>query len=376
MAGIYIHIPFCSKACAYCNFHFSTNLTYTQNMVDAICQEIAIQKKYLGPQPIIQSIYFGGGTPSILTRNQLQQILETLRQYFSFTQEAEITLEANPDNIYPENIKTWHHIGINRLSIGIQSFNNHFLKLLGRNHDREQALNAIDIARQNGIENLSFDLIYGIPSDTHAHWEEDLAIATRLKSQHISAYQLTIEPRTKLAHQLKKGEFKAASEAFVCEQFTSLYHTLSTHGYEQYEISNFALKNYEAIHNSNYWLNHNYLGLGPSAHSYNGKYRQWNIANNQKYMKAMESGDFIITKEELSKNQRFNEYILTRLRTKWGISMEKLMGNKQWWLKNNIDLLHQFINKKLIKKEGHQLYLTLEGKLLADEITLALMLDE
>ena len=277
MAGIYIHIPFCRKACNYCNFHFSTNHQLIDQVIKAIIHEIELQKTYLS-EPI-ETLYFGGGTPSLLNRAHLAKIMDAVKLHFNLMPHAEITLEANPDDINDEQLNYWVELGINRLSIGIQSFREEDLQWMGRAHNADQALACIGLAQSAGIQNISIDLIYGGPSLSNKDWIQNLEIAIKMGVPHLSCYALTVEPKTALAHKINKQELPNVDAAHQAAHFAILQEMTAAAGFEQYEISNFSLPGKRSIHNSNYWSGQFYLGIGPAAHSFNGLSRQWNISN-------------------------------------------------------------------------------------------------
>lgn len=368
MAGIYIHIPFCKKACHYCDFYFSTQTSYQDKLVERICDELRIRRDYLPKGSTVQTVYFGGGTPSLLSLSQLQKILNTIYKHYS-TELQESTLEANPDDLTPDKLKGYKDLGIDRLSIGIQSFREEILTFYNRAHTAAESLQAIDQARKAGFEKLSIDLIYGFPGSDHRWWKEDLQVALDRDPGHISSYALTIEPRTVLGNWQKKGRFSAASEDYVAEQFELLQEYMEEHGYVQYEISNFAKVGKFAIHNTNYWKGVPYLGVGPSAHSFDGAHRGHNVANNARYLKSLEKGEPPFETDMLTDEERANEYILTTLRTIWGVNVEHL--RKEF----GVELLSLRSKEVLfleqsgwLKAEEGRLTLTKQGKLLADSI--------
>lgn len=337
-------------------------------MVDAICKELVMQNEFLG-RDSVYTIYFGGGTPSLLESHHLKRIMKVIQYEYDLASNIEVTLEANPDDLTPEKLEALYESGINRLSIGIQSFHDENLKWMNRQHTGQEAIDAIHHARQAGFENISIDLIYAVPYEDHSLWEADLKQAIRLRPEHISSYCLTIEPKTAFGRWVEKGQMPEIDEDFAAEQFEILLDTMYKHGYEQYEISNFAQPGYESRHNSSYWKDEKYLGIGPSAHSYNGKFRKANVANNAKYLKGMEEDKIPFEIITLSKEDQINEYILTSLRTKWGCSLELLKE------KYGVDLLREhrdYLNKislqdLIYEDEGH-LILTDSGKLLADKL--------
>lgn len=324
---LYFHIPFCKQACHYCDFYFSTNQDLKNKLVASICKEIAIQKDYLKNKKI-ETIYFGGGTPSLLTQIELNSIFEALTIYYDLSNLKEITFEANPDDVSKENIKIWREFGINRISLGVQTFSDTILKYMNRSHNGLEAKNAILTLQSEGIQNISIDLIYSI-FDIEGIVSEhilrsDLSNALSYNLPHISAYSLTIEENTVFGKWAKKDKIIPLNEDFSAIHYEILVSSLSNHGYEQYEVSNFAKNNQYAIHNSSYWQNHEYLGFGPSAHSYNLLSRQANIANNNKYIKCIENDSQFFEIENLSDIDRANDLILCGLRTKWGVDIKNI----------------------------------------------------
>lgn len=376
MAGIYIHIPFCRQACHYCDFHFSTSLRYKTELVDAIVQEAILQKAYLGTE-LIETIYFGGGTPSLLSQEEVEKILEALSSHYTIVTEPEITLEANPDDLAPEKLKALKAAGINRLSIGIQSFHDQHLKNLNRAHNAAEASRCVQEARAAGFTNISIDLIYAIPAPDHSLWQQDLETALTLRPEHISSYCLTIEPQTAFGNWLKKGKIKPVEEEYAAQQFEMLLQSLREAGYEQYEISNFSLPGKHSQHNSSYWQQKPYLGLGPSAHSFNRHSRQANVSNNARYLKAIGKSEVPFEREVLSRADMINEYILIGLRTQWGCSLPYLQ--EQWGhnlMETNQPLLDELFQQDYARMQNSRLILTNSGKLLADEIASRLMIEE
>ncbi|MDQ3046523.1 MAG: radical SAM family heme chaperone HemW [Bacteroidota bacterium] len=375
MAGIYIHIPFCKQACHYCDFHFSTSLQHKDDFLKALKKEITLRKLYLFPETV-NTIYFGGGTPSLLSKKELNEILDALYAEYSIASDAEITLEANPDDLTNEKLIELKDTRINRLSIGIQSFYDEDLKLMNRAHNALEAREAVSLAKLNGFNNISIDLIYGIPTLSHHKWRNALQIAFAMDVNHISAYCLTVEPKTALAHQVSSGKVKDVDEQHSAEQFEMLLEAMHKNEFVQYEISNFCKNGAYSRHNSNYWRKAKYLGLGPSAHSYNGFSRQWNVSNNSLYIKSLEKGELNFEKEDLTTDQRYNEYILTTLRTIWGTDLryiEKHFGEKfKSYCLNEAE--SHLINGSVVKEKpgdagsSEHLFLSDKGKLLADKI--------
>jgi len=322
MAGIYIHIPFCKQACSYCDFHFSTSLKHKDEVVNAIVKEIEIRSEKWQDLSF-DTIYFGGGTPSIIDVSDIEQILQKLHQKFKINKQAEITLEGNPDDFTDKKTKIFKQLGINRLSIGIQSFHQEDLSKLNRSHNALQAERAIKVAQDNGFSNITIDLIYGIPGLTDDKWQQNIQKTLQYNIPHISAYALTVEKKTALAHQIMEGIMPPVSQTQSANQFEILRKVLIDNDFLHYEISNFGKTNYISKHNSNYWKNVSYIGLGPGAHSYDGKYRRWNVANNIKYLKNIEQ-DAFYEQEKLGKKEIYNELLMTGLRTMWGVNLAKI----------------------------------------------------
>jgi len=368
MAGLYIHIPFCSQACHYCDFHFSTNLRTRSEMVDAIRKELELQRHYLRDESIA-TIYFGGGTPSLLHAGELKTIFNSIQQHFAVEPSAEITLEANPDDLTPQRLESFRDLGINRLSIGIQSFDDEVLKFLNRSHNARAAMECVVNARQTGFENISVDLIYAIPGQNDRAWTENIYQAVDLQPNHISSYSLTIEEKTVFGKWSAKGTLHAATDDVAAVQFETLMDVLENRGFEQYEISNFSKPGFQSRHNSNYWKEQKYLGVGPSAHSYNGESRQFNISNNTAYLTSIKTGKIPFEREVLTIEDRINEYLLTGLRTRWGCDAEKIKTEFRYdLLADQHSYIKSLIEKNLIALDGAVLKLTKAGKLLADRI--------
>ncbi len=365
---LYLHIPFCHQACHYCDFHFSTNVALKTDLVNAICQEIKLQKDYLGSK-YLKTIYFGGGTPSLLTAKELEQIFHTVHQNFSVETEAEITLEANPEDLTSSYLTAIKSLGINRLSIGIQSFREENLRFLNRNHSSAQALTCISQAQDIGIDNISIDLIYGIPGNNLPNLASDIQKAVDTNVSHISAYSLTIEPKTVFGQQKKKGVFKELPESIQSQNFSFTRKLLAEKGFEAYETSNFAINEHYSKHNTSYWNQESYLGVGPSAHSFNQDSRQWNIAKNGVYMKAINDQSIPAEIEVLTEANKINEYMMTRLRTKWGIEWSKI---EKTFAKLNVeipmDLIKNWQQNDWAYISSEHLILTETGALMADKL--------
>ena len=369
MAGLYIHIPFCKQACHYCDFHFSTNLKPIERIVNAIISEIYLRRSFLNDQ-IIDTIYFGGGTPSIIPTKYIENIVETISSLFEIAKNPEITLEANPDDLNSAKLNELALIGINRLSIGIQSFSEINLNFLNRAHTGNEAYECVIWAREAGFEQISLDVIYGIPSENSTELlKKDLSLLTELAPEHISAYQLTIEKATVFGNQLEKGVFNELEDDLILQQQDYLINTLAANDYERYEISSFARNGTYARHNRNYWNNTWYLGLGPGAHSYNGLKRFINISNNAKYITLLSASKHPYTEENLTKNDKVNEYIMTSLRTKWGCDLSYLSNSLDFsFSKENMKYVDDLKKQNYIFEERDIWYLTREGMRYADEI--------
>ena len=323
MAGIYIHIPFCKKRCIYCDFFSTTQSEKKAAYIEALCRELILCKDYIGNERV-ETIYLGGGTPSQLADKELAAIFNTIYRTYRVDSEAEITLEANPDDLRPDYIRMLRTLPFNRISIGMQTFQDKMLKMLNRRHTAEQAINAFYECRENGFQNISIDLMYGLPGETEAIWTEDLQQAISMKPEHISAYHLIYEEGTVMWKLREAHRIEEADEDLSVNLFTRLIHTLKQNGYEHYEISNFCLPGYHSRHNSSYWTGKKYLGCGPSAHSYNGESRQWNIASMDGYIKGIKEGTEISEKEELDLYTRYNDFVLTSIRTSRGMPLNRL----------------------------------------------------
>ena len=323
MAGIYIHIPFCAQKCSYCSFFSSVNHSKKDELYLSLLKELRLRKHYIKEENI-ETIYFGGGTPTIYSPNQIQKIITEIYSIYSIVDNAEITIEANPDDLTIEYLKNLQQTQVNRLSVGIQCFQNHHLKFMNRRHNGDEAIKCIENAKNMGFTNISVDLIYGIPNMTNEEWHENIKTALNLNVQHISSYALTIEDKTLLKHQLDKGKFKVKSDDVIYEEFKTLIYKLKQEGFEHYEISNFSLPNYYSKHNKSYWEQKMYLGIGPGAHSYNLNSRAWNIHSVESYINLIEQDKETYEEEFLTKEDEYNEYIMTSLRTKWGVNRQNL----------------------------------------------------
>ena len=373
MSGIYIHIPFCKKACHYCDFHFSTSLQYADEMVEAICKEISMKRDRIAGN--VGSIYLGGGTPSILPQAALQRIFDAINHNFSVAGDAEITIEANPDDLTPQKLKELKALPVNRFSVGVQSFFNEDLIWMNRAHNAQEAETCIKRSQDAGFENLTLDLIYGYPLLTDEKWLNNIVKAIDLKVPHLSAYSLTVEPRTALAHAIKTKKQTPVNDSQSAEQFIILMKALTEAGFEHYEISNFARPGCYAVHNTNYWKGVNYIGIGPSAHGFDGQNRYMNPANNTLYIEKLEGNKLPEIVEELSLNDRFNEYVMTSLRTMWGTDLQKIktaFGTD--FLKETLHNLRNFQDKDWLVIDENKIRLSQNGKLFADHIAAELFI--
>lgn len=368
MAGIYIHIPFCKQACHYCDFHFSTNLKHKDEMVTAISQEIVLRNAFLHEEEI-QSVYFGGGTPSILPSADIKAIFASIERNFSLASYAEITLEANPDDIRNATLKEWRSIGINRLSIGVQSFIDRDLQWMNRAHQAQEAVDSIRRAQDHGFENISIDLIYGMPGLTDQEWKQNIHTSLDLGIPHISSYALTVEQNTALDQWIRKGKIKALDEEQAASQFEILMDELLQSGFEHYEISNFCKPNFHSRHNSSYWQGKKYLGIGPSAHSFDQSKRSWNVRNNHQYIARLSEQILPSIEELLSITDRLNEYLMLGLRTAWGISRQYIRDEFGSSVLNTLEpKFRDAIDRGLLQSSGNTVTCTQLGKLLADGI--------
>lgn len=369
MAGIYLHIPFCKQACTYCNFHFSTSLRQKEDLLKAMMQELQMQQNYLQGQTI-ETIYFGGGTPSLLTADEINRLYDEIQKYYHIGEIKEFTLEANPDDLTGQYLKSLRGTAVNRFSIGVQSFRDSDLKYMNRAHSASQADYAIKAAQDAGFANITIDLIYGTPGLGDKDWKANLAKVKELQLPHFSSYALTVEEGTALHHNISKKKAAPVDAEQAAQQFEILMEHAELMGYEHYEISNLATPGNYAVHNTNYWRGHHYLGIGPSAHSYDGRNRRWNIANNALYIKSI-LGDHKLSYEEeqLTPIQRLNEYIMTSLRTMWGLDMNKIAHEWSEDFVRDIEKnAEEFLDKKQMVIQDHKIILTPRGKLFADRI--------
>ena len=368
MAGIYLHIPFCKTRCIYCDFYSTTRSELKNKYIHALCKELTLRKDYLSCEPI-ETIYFGGGTPSQLDKEDFQLVFEAIGKYYDLSKCEEITLEANPDDLSDKYLQNLATLPFNRISMGIQTFDDTTLQLLKRRHNAQTAIEAVKRCRENGFQNISIDLIYGLPGETMERWEKDLQQAISLNVEHISAYHLIYEEDTAIYKMLKQHQISEVEEDMSLKFFSALIEQLQKAGFEHYEISNFCQPGKYARHNTSYWQGIPYLGCGPSAHSFNGTTREWNVSSLDTYIKGMESEQRAFEKEELDIYTRYNEFIITSLRTRWGCPIQKLkdsFGNQLGDYCMNIAIPY-LKNGKLEMKEG-VLRLTKEGIFISDSI--------
>jgi len=369
MAGIYVHIPFCKKACNYCDFHFSTQLNIIPQLIDAIKKDLILNKNYLNNEKI-ETIYFGGGTPSLLDLNYIEQIISTIYSNFAVENNIEFTLEANPDDLNNEKIKSLKELGINRLSIGLQSFIDEELKWMNRSHTADQSIKSVTSAQNVGIENISVDLIYGSKFQTLESWKKNIYQVFNLQLPHISAYNLTIEDKTLLGKLNEKGIEPSVNDEFSMQCFNVLMNETEKANFIHYEISNFGRDGFFSKHNSNYWQGTHYLGVGPSAHSFNANSRKWNINNNNQYIRFINEEQTYSNSEILSKVDQYNEYVLTRLRTIWGVEknyIESKFGNS--FLSHFETEIQKYLFSGDCVFDGKIYFLSISGKHIADKIT-------
>ncbi len=376
MSGIYIHVPFCKQKCNYCNFYSVASFKYRDAFLPALLRELELRKEYL-PDKNIRTVYFGGGTPSLLSTAEINAVFDALSAVFKLSGDVEVTLEANPDDLSKEYLKQLKaDTPVNRLSIGVQSFFDDDLQYLHRVHNAQTARNAIETAQRAGFSNITVDLIYGIPTLTEEKWRKNLELFFQYGLPHLSSYALTVEPNTALDVLIKKGKQAAVKEEPAVSHFEILLNETAARGYIHYEISNFAKKGYYSKHNSIYWLGGHYLGLGPSAHSFNGTSRQWNVSNMKQYTEAGITEKIVKEREELTEKDRYNEYVMTALRTSWGCDTEHIANIFGIQAKKRFENeIQPFVNRgEVINKEGIYL-LTNKGKLFADGIAAQLFWD-
>lgn len=373
MAGIYIHIPFCKTRCSYCDFFTQTSLTMKEDFIDAVCEELLFRKDYLKKERV-KTVYFGGGTPSQLSFSDFDKIFSVIDKEYGLSAVDEITLEANPDDLKDTYIRDLSQLPFNRISIGIQSFNNNELAFLDRRHSAEDAINAVKYCQDFGFHNISIDLMYGLPNQTMEVWNANLEQAVLLNIQHISAYHLIYEEGTKMHRLLKNASIKSVDEDISLEMFDYMNKYLKLNGFVHYEISNFCKENFLSQHNTSYWTGDKYLGVGPSAHSYNGVSRNWNVSSLRKYINGVMSGNLPVENEILSLETRYNDFVLTRMRTMWGLNLEdvsRIFGLK--FTDYVIDNVQKYLKTGDVELSNGNLKLTEEGLFISDAIMSDLM---
>lgn len=374
MAGIYFHIPFCQQACHYCNFYFTTSKRHLDSTTDAMLQELEQRKHYL-KEAQIDTIYFGGGTPSMLPPSEIQRLINGVKNLFSCNSELEITLEANPDNLTRSYLESLKMTDVNRFSIGIQSFHQDELRWMNRAHTSKEAIACLELVEQYDYDNYSIDLILGIPISSREKWQENLDILAGFRPKHVSCYALTVEPKTALDYQIKKGKSPAVKDEETEEQFFMAHDFLSQKGYQHYEISNYGLAGFAAKHNSSYWEGKAYLGIGPSAHSYDISSRSWNIAHLPKYLDGVQNRQLKMEVEELSKTDQYNEYVMTSIRKSSGISrniVKKFFTDYLSYFDENL----KTIPSEFINEDEGSVRLSREGLMFADFVGSALFFVE
>jgi len=375
MAGLYIHIPFCRNACHYCDFHFSISLGQLSSMMKAIQKEIYSRKEFLDGEPL-DTIYLGGGTPSLLSSDQLYSLFHMIRDNYDIRSDPEITLEGNPEDLEPKYLEDLLKIGINRLSIGIQSFFDENLDFMNRRHGKDQSFYCLEIIKKSGFRNINIDLIYGVPGLSIEKWVENLDIVSNFAPTHIAAYHLTFEAGTVLDYRRLQKRFDILGEQKSLEQYRLMVKKLENKGYEHYEISNFAQPGYISRHNSAYWKGEKYLGVGPSAHSFNGRIRRWNISKNASYIKFVNQGSVYHEQEELDRDSRFHDYLVTSLRTSWGADLEYIHREYgQAYAGHCLQEAKPFLQSGRLILDGSKLILSKEGMFIADHIISAMFLE-
>lgn len=374
MAGIYIHIPFCKQACSYCDFHFSTKLSNKQTVLAAIEKELELRENYIGKE-LVETIYFGGGTPSLLNQSEIQAILKKVNDVYTVSKSAEISLEANPDDLTIEKLKELKKTSINRLSIGVQSFFEEDLQFMNRAHNAQEAVKSIRNAKEAGFTNISIDLIFGSQTTTNEMWQANLATFFELEVNHLSAYSLTIEEKTALAHQVVKGKVENVDDEKNYQQYLMLQKEIKNNGFEQYELSNYCKNEAYSKHNTSYWQNKKYLGVGPSAHSFNGVSRQWNVRNNTLYINAINGDKSFFEKENLSEIDRYHEYLITSLRTKWGVKRSRIENTFSEYIVTHFNQKIKTLNASIINISNELLKIKPDFLFQSDEVVRELMVD-
>ena len=374
MAGIYIHIPFCKQACSYCDFHFSTKLSNKQNVLAAIEKELEFRANYIRTE-VVETIYFGGGTPSLLSQSEIQAILKKVNDVYTVSKSAEITLEANPDDLTMAKLKELKQTSVNRLSVGVQSFFEKDLKFMNRAHNAEEAIQSIRNAKEVGFANISIDLIFGSQTTSNEMWQQNLDTFFDLEVNHLSAYSLTVEEKTALAHQVAKGKVENVDDEKNYHQYLMLQGAIKENSFEQYELSNYCKNEAYSKHNTSYWQNKKYLGVGPSAHSFDGVSRQWNLRNNAQYVKAVNTETSFFEKEDLSEIDRYHEYLITSLRTMWGAELSYIENSFSEHIASHFTNKSQILNTSIIDMSHNSLKIKPDFLFQSDEVVRELMVD-
>ena len=374
MAGIYIHIPFCKEACSYCDFHFSTKLTNKKSVVSAIEKELELRSNYIGKE-LVDTSYIGGGTPSLLNEVELQSIFHAVLHNYNVSENAEITLEGNPDDLTKKKLKELKQTPINRLSIGVQSFFEEDLRFMNRAHNAAEAIESIQNAKEVGFDSISIDLIFGSQTTTNEMWQKNLETFFELGINHLSAYSLTIEEKTALAHNIAKGKVENVDDEKNYTQYLMLQNAIQLQGFEQYELSNYCKNESYSKHNTSYWQSKNYLGIGPSAHSFDGTSRQWNVRNNSLYLKAIDNKTSYFEKEGLTEIDRYHEFLITSLRTKWGINVAELKVLFSPFIVDHFNRKMLSINKSTIDLSNKYLVVKSAYLFQSDDVVRELMID-
>jgi oxygen-independent coproporphyrinogen-3 oxidase len=373
MAGLYIHVPFCKKRCVYCDFFSHTQIRYKDQYLSAVVKEMAMRKDYIAGEPL-ETVYLGGGTPSLLSAADLERVFDAIYRLFPVKENAEITLEANPEDMTPGYVASLRSLPFNRVSMGVQSFNDEDLRFLRRRHTACRAIEAVRLCEESGYGNISIDLMYGLPGQTLAKWKENVKEALRLNIAHLSAYHLTFEKDTLIYRMKDEGRIRPLDEEASLSLFTALTDMLTDAGYLHYEISNFAKPGRISLHNSSYWMGKKYLGIGPSAHSYNVESRQWNVSSLQRYMEGIQKGLPYVETEMLNINDKYNEYILTRLRTQWGISLSRIQADfgesKYLYCKMQAE---RWVGSGILRIEDDKLVFSKNGWFVSDSVISALL---
>lgn len=374
--GIYVHIPFCRNKCFYCGFYSVASLQWREAYIQALCREMEWRKNYL-PTNKVASLYFGGGTPSLFSKEELEVIVHKIHKTWTFDADAEYSIEMNPEDVTPDKLNVLKHLGFNRITIGVQSFNNDILKRINRKHTGQMAIEAVERAVQSGFPNTGIDLIIGLPGDSPEDLESDLKVVSSLPISHISVYILSIDSNSVFEKLSQKGKFRAQEDDVLADSYLMISEYLKNIGFEHYEISNFAKDSRYSLHNTSYWQQLPYIGLGAAAHSYNGSSRQWNVANVKTYIESINKGFLDFEKEELTLKDKYNEYLMTNFRTYWGINRNDLIQMQSLWWENTERKIQSYIRQGLmeINSDG-RIRMTESGWLLSDAVLAELFVEK